>query len=103
MSGNRGFRRTNNTPGGYKNEPNGRVHMYDKVYVGFVKDNRDAIKMGRLKVWIPELSPGDPSDSSRWYTVNYCTPFGGATRPSLLKKDSKEPADTQQSYGFWAI
>ena len=103
MSGNRGFRRTNKTPGGYKNEPTGRVHMYDKIYVGFVKDNRDVIKMGRLKVWIPELSPGDPTDEARWYTVNYCTPFGGATRASLIKKDSTEPADTQQSYGFWAV
>ncbi len=97
-----GYNRTINTPGLYGGSPNGRSLSYDKLYIGFVKDNRDPIKMGRLKVWIPEFG-GDSTDPTKWYTVNYCSPFAGATNPDKLKQDSKNYLETQQSYGFWAV
>lgn len=102
MTGSRGYRRTTNTPSGFRGEPGGRVQMFDKTFIGFVKENKDAIHMGRLQVWIPELSQ-DPRDQDNWYTVNYCSPFAGATRATQNEKDGTSLAGTQQSYGFWAV
>lgn len=77
--------------------------LYGGVYVGFVKDNTDQQKMGRLRVWIPELS-GDPNDESKWFTVRYVSPFAGASSPrDTLIKGSRRMEDSQQSYGWWAI
>lgn len=102
MAGNRGLRRTLATPGGYKLDPGGRVAMFNQTYVGFVMDNTDALRMGRLKVWIPEFS-SDKKDPHKWFTVNYCSPFAGATPISKNVRDGKTLADTQQSYGWWAV
>lgn len=102
MSGNRGLRRTIDTPGGYKQEPNGRVALFNQTYVGFVKDNSDALLMGRLKVWIPEFS-SDKDDQDKWFTVNYCSPFAGATSIKQNVKDGKTMSDTQKAYGWWAV
>lgn len=75
------------------------------MYIGWVKDNTDADKCGRLLVWIPELY-SDPENREGWVLVNYCSPFGGAT--NLLNNGSgsdkvKKFDETQVSYGFWAI
>lgn len=66
----------------------------NSVYVGFVKDNSDALRMRRLRVWIPELSP-DPINGL--YTVNWCSPFAGA---SPIKENNKTD-ESQTSYGMW--
>lgn len=76
--------------------------IYDKVYVGIVKDNRDVQKMGRLRVFIPEFG-GAPTDESRWVTVRYCSPFGGATPPTRNKVDGTQQSESQQSYGMWMV
>jgi hypothetical protein len=68
------------------------------TYLGFVKDNSDVQCMGRLKVWIPELS-SDPFNGL--VTVNYCSPFAGATPIIAVNKSSQ--ADSQTSYGFFAV
>lgn len=85
--------------------PGGRVSRYNGVYLGYIKDNVDAQKMGRLRVWIPEL--GSPAgDKSGWITVSYCSPFGGVTNRGFLGQgsDKIEHFDyAQQSYGFWAV
>lgn len=93
------FSRTLNTPSAYSGQPDGRSVLYNQVYLGYVKDTSDSINMGRIKVWIPEFSSNE-SDSSRWVTVNYCSPFAGATPVSKVKKDDNTSA--QQSYGWWA-
>lgn len=102
MAGNRGFRRSFTTPSGYRQDPGGRVSLFNSTYVGFVKDNEDAFMMGRLRVWIPEFSP-DSTDESRWFTVSYCSPFAGATPAKDLKKGSRDLEGTQTSYGWWAV
>lgn len=73
-----------------------------KVYVGFVKNNVDVQKMGRLEVFIPELGTNS-EDPAQWYIANYASPFAGATNHMDLVKGSKDEAGSQSSYGFWMI
>ena len=67
---------------------------HNAVYIGYVKDNSDALMMNRLKVWIPELS-SDPINGV--YTVNWCSPFAGATPVNGNNKTN----NSQTSYGMW--
>lgn len=99
---NQSFRRTFRTPRGYQQDPGGRINTLNQTYLGFVKNNKDAFKMGRLQVWIPELS-ASPEDETSWVTVQYCSPFAGATNVKDNVKQGKGLADTQQSYGWWAV
>lgn len=80
----------------------GRVAKLDKVYTGFVKDNRDVTSMGRLRVYIPELG-GDPTDQGNWYTVRYCAPFAGSTTVDWNVVNGSTWEQSQRSYGFWMI
>lgn len=98
----KGYTRTINTPDGYVQQPDGRAILYNQTYVGFVKDNADPDRMGKLKVWIPELG-SDPNNASTWHTVNYCSPFAGATPVKYTTKDGQKYTDSQRSYGFWAV
>lgn len=66
----------------------------NSTYIGFVKDNSDFLKMRRLRVWIPELSP-DPINGL--FTVNWCSPFAGASPI----QDNNKTNISQTSYGTW--
>lgn len=89
------------SPGAYSLELSGRGTLQDKLYVGFVKVADDVLRMGRLKVWIPELS-GDPNDESGWFIVSYCAPFAGATNVYDNTNENTYEG-TQKSYGMWFI
>jgi len=54
------------------------IPLYPFIYIGFVKRNDDAQKMGRLSVWIPEMG-GQSDDSGSWIIASYASPFAGAT------------------------
>lgn len=109
-----GYSRSVDTPSGYTQQPDGRATLFDQTYIGFVRKSEDEIRMGRLKVWIPDLG-GDSDVEDTWYTVNYCAPFAGATpiakydnqdpkrHPDGNKRDGKTMEDTQISYGFWMV
>jgi murein DD-endopeptidase MepM/ murein hydrolase activator NlpD len=99
---NQGFRRSFKTPPGYHHQPGGRIALFNQVYVAYVKNNDDAFKMGRLRVWIPEFST-KADDESQWFTVQYCSPMAGATSSKDNVKEGKTLADTQQSYGWWGV
>lgn len=74
---------------------NGRLHG---LYMGYVKNTSDYQRMGRLDVWIPELTASD----SETVTVVYGSPFAGAsTQKPNGTGDTYD--DTQKSYGFWAV
>jgi hypothetical protein len=81
---------------GYARRPN-----MGNIYVGIVKDNNDAQRMGRIMVWIPELG-GDQNDRNNWIVCSYVTPFAGATPLTSNVRDGTEAAQSQQSYGFIA-
>ncbi len=95
------FRRSPDTSDHIISDSLGKASL-NKIYVGIVKDNRDVEKMGRLRVYIPELG-GQPGDELKWFTVDYCSPFAGATNLANSVSGSKSYVGTQQSYGFWAI
>lgn len=93
------------TPPGYNGSLDSTKLAFDRLYCGFIMDNRDDKKMGRLKVWIPELS-GDPADESKWFTARYMSFFAGSTPLNLNGKSFKDKIDpdhTQSSYGWWGI
>lgn len=73
-----------------------------QVYIGIVRRNDDPQKMGRLSVWIPELG-GAIDEEGSWIKVSYASPFAGVTNSDDLKKDSKDMAGSQRSYGLWMI
>ena len=71
-------------------------------YIGFVKNNVDSTRQGRLKVWIPDLS-GDENEESTWIVVGYASPFFGST-PGKPGVDGPAQFGTEkQTYGFWAV
>ena len=71
-------------------------------YIGFIKNNVDPTRQGRLKVWIPDLS-GDEDSESTWITVSYASPFFGSTlgQPGVDRIDKF--GTEKQTYGFWAV
>ena len=86
--------RTSHGDPSYIGKPtDGRVVTHDNIYIGKIKDNQDALRMGRLKVWIRELC-GPEEDSEDWILVSYATAFGGAT-PIIN--------GAQTSYGMWSV
>lgn len=72
------------------------------IYIGFVKRNDDAQRMGRLSVWIPEIG-GDPKDESSWIIASYASPFAGATDLKSIPNYMTNSNVGQQSYGMWMV
>ncbi len=54
------------------------INLAHGVYEAVVMENRDALLMGRLAVYIPELG-GNVKDPQSWKTVRYASPFYGIT------------------------
>lgn len=81
----------------------GRFTTHFGVFMGFVKDSVDVQRNGRLRVWIPEFGSA-PHEEQGWVTVNYCSPFAGATNIDTISKTDIEGFDkTQTSYGMWMV
>jgi lysozyme len=84
-------------------KPLGRLELKTGVYSGFVKDTKDVQLNGRLRVWIPEFGSA-PDEEPGWITVNYCSPFAGATNIETSSKTNFAQFDgTQTSYGMWMV
>jgi len=72
-------------------------------YLGIVKGNKDPARMGRLKVHIPSMTKtSDPSDQ-QLVTCDYLMPFYGTKGEQYAKGAGTGYADSQHSYGFWAV
>lgn len=86
-----------------KLQPTGRVAKHYGVFVGYVKDVSDIQRNGRLQVWIAEFASA-PDNPNGWITVNYCSPFAGATNEGTeSRSDIQSFEGTQTSYGFWMV
>lgn len=95
--------RTTSTTKADNFQPMGRTTALFGVFVGFVKGVDDVQRNGRLQVWIAELGSA-PDNPDGWYTVNYCSPFAGATNNETINKADMTSFDgTQTSYGMWMI
>lgn len=75
------------------------------IFVGKVKDVVDPSGLGRLRVWISQLSSTKEDDPGGWFTMRYCPPFAGATdtKKESTAKDSTIFPETNQSFGFWMV
>jgi len=75
------------------------------IYLGKVKTNVDEKGLGRLRVWIPQLSNSKEDDDTSWYTVRYCPPFAGAgdSKKEAQANDAVKFPQTNQSYGMWMV
>ena len=75
------------------------------IFVGKVKEVTDEQGLGRLRVWIPQISSANEEDPGSWFTMRYCPPFAGATstEKESTAKDSKKFTETNQSYGMWFV
>ena len=72
-------------------------------YIGFVKNNTDPARSGRLQVWIPEFG-GRETEQTSWITVGYASPYMGATRwprETKEKSDANKYDKVNHSYGLW--
>ena len=69
---------------------------------GVVKDNIDPIRAGRLRVYISDMGGTSPNDSNTWFTVNYMTPFYGATEGTGDKTGYGTYLQNPISYGMWS-
>lgn len=83
------------------------VKLDTSVYVGVVKNNVDAIRSGRLQVWIPDFGATqteatNENDPVFWRTVSYAPPFFGTTyQPIESSTNSFE--NNKQTYGMWFV
>lgn len=78
--------------------------IFPYIYIGIVKDVVDVRRTGRLRVWIPEICGyATENDPSVWITVDYCSPFAGATDIVRNVPGSESWKGTQIAYGFWAV
>jgi len=75
------------------------------IYIGKVKKNVDDKGLGRLWVWIPELSHSNEDDETNWFDVRYCPPLAGAANPSTepQAKNATQYSQTKHSYGMWMV
>ena len=98
--------RSRGRPQGYKFDRGGTPAEMGP-YVGIVVNNVDAIRSGRLQVYIEEFgatkSDGAPnlSDTTLWRTVSYCPPFYGATPISGTGAGVGTYPGNRNSYGMW--
>ena len=76
-------------------------------YIGIVVNNVDAIRAGRLQVYIEEFgattADGSPNltDTTLWRTVSYCPPFYGATPLAGTSAGVGTYPGNRNSYGMW--
>lgn len=92
--------RSGGTPREYKFDRGG-VPAEMGPYVGVIKNNSDAARLGRLQVYIEQFGGSDPSDQSLWRTVRYLPPFYGVTPPVGTGVGTGSYLGNQQSYGMW--
>ena len=75
--------RTSTMPRWYEKSPAIDLSLLKGTYLGIVRDSRDPQKMGRIMVWVPEIS-GEADEPKNWLICHYCSPFAGA---SFLRND----------------
>lgn len=74
----------------------------NRILLGVVKEIVDETRMGKLKVWIPDIG-GKPTEPSSWFTVSYCSPFAGATNIEKNTRGGETMSGTQHAYGMWMV
>jgi hypothetical protein len=88
-------------PSNYKFDRGGMPAEFGP-YSGEVMNNVDPTRSGRLQVYIEQFAGPDNTIKSKWITVSYCPPFGGATPKTSTSTGPGTYGSTnnQQSYGM---
>jgi hypothetical protein len=91
------------TTGSYKPNPGGQVEIPYPVK-GVVKDNIDAARTGRIRVYIEAFSGLDPDNADQWVPVSFLPPFFGGTTGTIEKETTEygKYKENPHAYGFWA-
>jgi hypothetical protein len=100
--------RSRGRPGNYKFDRGG-VAAEMGPYIGIVVNNVDAVRAGRLQVYIEEFgatnSDGTPNltDTTLWRTVSYCPPFYGSTPINVGSTSAGVGTypGNRNTYGMW--
>lgn len=92
--------RSSTANGNLEKKPRGRVPQFMGTYFGFIKENKDAHKNGRFKVWIPYFS-SRPEDEAGIFTAIWLSPFIGSTPVYDNTTDVELMETSQTSYGMW--
>lgn len=101
MATNRRFGRR--VPEWVRREEAAGVRIDSGPFIGYVKNNFDSIRSGRLQVWIPELG-GIETEPANWRTVSYASPFAGTTYRAPTDEGQNNQFDqVAHSYGMWAV
>lgn len=68
-----------------------------RIHIAEVMDTRNVTHNGAIKIWIVN-SPYPKTESDKWLTAYYSTPFAGSTPDN---SESYDFEDTKKSYGMW--
>ena len=90
------------TPSWVNRENTAGTRIDPGPFIGIVKDNVDPARLGRLRVYIPEISGKDPTVADNWIKVEYASPFAGQT-PGVGATTNNRYDSVKHSYGFWAV
>lgn len=71
------------------------------TYAGIVKENVDPLRLGRLRVWLPD-GGGDEDNDKNWKWVTYASPFYGSTHNPNRNTDNSDQ-QSEHTYGMWFV
>lgn len=71
------------------------------TYAGIVKENVDPLRLGRLRVWLPDAG-GDEDNDKNWKWVTYASPFYGSTHNPNRNTDNSDQ-QSEHTYGMWFV
>lgn len=79
----------------------GKANVQTVPLLGIVKNNIDSNKTGRIWVYLLDNLGLDENDHNNWRSVQYMTPFFGATAPNGQETGFGEYKLNPSSYGMW--
>ena len=83
-------------------DPNKNALLDHGIYLGVVKNNKDAFLSGTCDVEITALFRTGGKGVKITKPCRFASPFAGISDPELIDKDKTESYEgTQQSYGMW--
>jgi len=66
------------------------------VFLGKIKDNIDPDGLGRLRVWIPQLSNSTESNKQGWFTVDIARLLQEQPIPKMSHRPRMQPSMRRQ-------
>jgi hypothetical protein len=100
--------KTDTTAVQYKEDRGGEEQIIPFPVIGIVKDNIDASRNGRIRVYVSAYGGINPEDSDSWISVDYMSPWFGLISPEYdasknpSKNEYGEYIGNPHSYGMWA-